>query len=68
MKCFEHDKIISCISKSLEWRKRNGVDDILQWTPSQVLKDYYPGGLAGYDKEGYPVWIDLISYLDMKGK
>ena len=53
--------------QSLEWRKRIGADELLSWTPSQVLQDYYPGGYAGVDKQGYPVWVDLASFIDFKG-
>ncbi len=28
---------------------------------------YYPGGLAGFDKVGRPVWIDTIGRADVKG-
>ena len=33
----------------------------------QVLQKYYPGGLFGEDREGYPVYYDFIGNLDMKG-
>jgi len=53
--------------KSLEWRKRTGVDHILQWTPPQVLKKFYPGGFAGYDPSGSPVWLIPFGGADMRG-
>lgn len=53
--------------QSLEWRKKVGADTILDWTPPEVLTKYYPGGQYGFDKDGYPVWIDALGYADIKG-
>ena len=41
------------ILQSLEWRRVNGVDDILEkWSPPEVLTKYYSFGTFGYDKFG----------------
>ena len=53
----------------MEWRKKWKADTILQdFDPPEVLKKYYPGGLAGYDKWGNPVWLIKSAKFDMKGK
>ena len=33
----------------------------------QVIQKYMPGGLCGYDRDGCPVWYDIIGPLDPKG-
>ncbi len=41
--------------KSLEWRRINGVDGILQsYTPNEIIKKYFSMGQAGLDKFGCP--------------
>ena len=43
------------------------VDTILDWDPPEVLKKYYPGGFAGFDKTGSPIFVVESAKLDMKG-
>lgn len=33
----------------------------------QVIQKYVSGGMCGYDREGSPVWFDVIGPLDPKG-
>lgn len=33
----------------------------------QVIKNYVSGGMCGYDREGSPIWYDVIGPLDPKG-
>lgn len=33
----------------------------------QVIEKYVSGGMCGYDREGSPVWYDVIGPLDPKG-
>lgn len=57
------------IRQNLEWREKIGADKLVEtYTPPEVLRKYYPGGFCGYDKQGYPVWIDTIGRADVKGK
>ena len=51
----------------MEWRKKNNVDKLLDWKVPEVLEKYYPGGLYGEDREGYPIWIDSLGTVDLKG-
>ena len=53
--------------KSVVWRKEKGIELILSWNPPDVLRKYYPGGFAGFDNEGCPVWIIPFGHADMKG-
>ena len=55
-------------SQSMAWRKEFGADTILDWEAPEVLKKFYPGGPPGHCKEGYPVWIDVLGTVDLKGK
>ena len=53
---------------SVTWRRQKGVDRLVKWKPPVVLRNYYPGGFAGFDREGCPVWIIPFGQADMKGK
>ncbi|NXG37861.1 S14L2 protein, partial [Dromaius novaehollandiae] len=33
----------------------------------QVIRKYMSGGMCGYDREGCPIWYDIIGPLDAKG-
>ena len=38
----------------MEWRKQWEVDKLSEWDPPQILNDYLPHGLCGFDKDGAP--------------
>ena len=52
---------------SATWRRQKGVDRLVKWKPPVVLRKYYPGGFAGFDRAGCPVWIIPFGQADMKG-
>ncbi|XP_053502162.1 SEC14-like protein 2 isoform X1 [Ictalurus furcatus] len=61
-------KAEAMLRKHLEFRKRLQVDSILEdWKPPEVIELYVSGGMCGYDREGSPVWYDIIGPLDPKG-
>lgn len=33
----------------------------------QVIEKYLSGGMCGYDREGSPIWYDVIGPVDPKG-
>jgi len=49
------------------WRRQKGVDRLIRWKPPVVLRNFYPGGFAGFDRDGSPVWIIPFGGADMKG-
>uniref|UniRef100_A0A669E9L4 SEC14-like lipid binding 7 n=1 Tax=Oreochromis niloticus TaxID=8128 RepID=A0A669E9L4_ORENI len=50
------------------FREHMKVDTILSdWKPPEVIEKYVSGGMCGYDREGSPVWYDVIGPLDPKG-
>ena len=49
------------------WRTQKGVDRLIKWKPPVVLRNFYPGGFAGFDRDGSPVWIIPFGGADMKG-
>ena len=52
----------------MEWRKEVRADYILEeYKMPEVIKNYYPGGLHGFDKTGRPVWVDPFGSMDCKG-
>uniref|UniRef100_A0A8C2TXS5 CRAL-TRIO domain-containing protein n=1 Tax=Coturnix japonica TaxID=93934 RepID=A0A8C2TXS5_COTJA len=48
-------------------RKRMDADNIVAWEAPEVIRKYMAGGMCGYDREGSPVWYDIIGPLDPKG-
>uniref|UniRef100_A0A8D3AJ52 SEC14-like protein 2 n=1 Tax=Scophthalmus maximus TaxID=52904 RepID=A0A8D3AJ52_SCOMX len=52
----------------VEFRKQMKVDTIISdWKPPEVIDKYVSGGMCGYDREGSPIWYDVIGPLDPKG-
>ncbi|TRY92066.1 hypothetical protein DNTS_017522 [Danionella cerebrum] len=65
---FNVPKAEAMLRKHLEFRKHMRVESILDdWTPPEVLQRFVSGGMCGYDREGSPVWYDIIGPLDPKG-
>eukprot|EP00511_Aplanochytrium_stocchinoi_P010168 CAMPEP_0204868712 /NCGR_PEP_ID=MMETSP1348-20121228/27634_1 /ASSEMBLY_ACC=CAM_ASM_000700 /TAXON_ID=215587 /ORGANISM="Aplanochytrium stocchinoi, Strain GSBS06" /LENGTH=568 /DNA_ID=CAMNT_0052021773 /DNA_START=307 /DNA_END=2013 /DNA_ORIENTATION=- len=63
------DKAEHMFRNALAWRKRfkplqyqEGI-----YTPPKLFREYIPGGLCGYDKEGSPVFYDRLGQLDISG-
>ena len=54
--------------KSMAWHKKMDTNNILKWQVPEVLKKYYPGGYCNEDKEGCPIWFELLGYADLKGR
>lgn len=52
---------------SIDWRKRYETDRILSWNVPEVLKKYAPGGYYGVDKNGIPIWYELLGRADPRG-
>uniref|UniRef100_A0AAX7VUP2 CRAL-TRIO domain-containing protein n=1 Tax=Astatotilapia calliptera TaxID=8154 RepID=A0AAX7VUP2_ASTCA len=65
---FNVHKAESMIRKHVVFREQMKVDTILSdWKPPEVIEKYVSGGMCGYDREGSPVWYDVIGPLDPKG-
>ncbi|KAB7501473.1 SEC14-like protein 2 [Armadillidium nasatum] len=64
---FNINKAEAMLLKSLEWRKEWGIDNIIEWSPPEVLKKFFPGGISGYDKEGAPVVLIPYGNIDLRG-
>uniref|UniRef100_A0A8C5EEJ4 SEC14-like protein 2 n=1 Tax=Gouania willdenowi TaxID=441366 RepID=A0A8C5EEJ4_GOUWI len=57
-----------CFVQHVEFRKNMKVETILtHWKPPEVIQRYFSGGMFGYDREGSPVWYDVVGPLDPKG-
>ncbi|XP_036454744.1 SEC14-like protein 2 [Colossoma macropomum] len=65
---FNVQKAEAMLRKHLEFRKHMKADTIItDWKPPEVLEKYFSGGMCGYDREGSPVWYDVIGPVDPKG-
>uniref|UniRef100_A0A8C7CHV0 SEC14-like lipid binding 8 n=1 Tax=Oncorhynchus kisutch TaxID=8019 RepID=A0A8C7CHV0_ONCKI len=52
----------------LDFRKHMNADTITtEWQPPEVIEKYLSGGMCGYDREGSPIWWDVIGPVDPKG-
>uniref|UniRef100_A0A3P8SLK5 SEC14-like lipid binding 7 n=1 Tax=Amphiprion percula TaxID=161767 RepID=A0A3P8SLK5_AMPPE len=67
----QHDHyLLRWLRQHVEFRRQMRVDSIISdWKPPepQVIEKYVSGGMCGYDKEGSPIWYDVIGPLDPKG-
>ncbi|XP_005922012.1 SEC14-like protein 2 [Haplochromis burtoni] len=65
---FNIQKSEAMLRKHLEFRKQMKVDTIItEWRPPEVIEKYLSGGMCGYDREGSPIWYDVIGPVDPKG-
>ncbi|KAM8761196.1 SEC14-like protein 2 isoform 1-T2 [Acanthopagrus schlegelii] len=65
---FNIQKSEAMLRKHLEFRKHMKVDTIVtDWRPPEVIEKYLSGGMCGYDREGSPIWYDVIGPVDPKG-
>jgi len=65
---FDVDQAEKMLRKSMEWRKVNQIDTILDdWEIPEVLDKYHSMGVCGNDKFGSPVWVCAYGNTDMKG-
>uniref|UniRef100_A0AAY4CRF1 SEC14-like protein 2 n=1 Tax=Denticeps clupeoides TaxID=299321 RepID=A0AAY4CRF1_9TELE len=52
----------------LEFRKQMKADTITtDWNPPEVIEKFLSGGMCGHDREGNPIWYDVIGPVDPKG-
>ncbi|XP_057675627.1 SEC14-like protein 2 isoform X2 [Corythoichthys intestinalis] len=65
---FNIPKAEAMIRKHVDFRKDMKVDSLIEdWMPPEVIARYLSGGMCGHDKEGSPIWYDLVGPLDPKG-
>eukprot|EP00252_Welwitschia_mirabilis_P016740 TRINITY_DN3709_c0_g1_i1.p1 TRINITY_DN3709_c0_g1~~TRINITY_DN3709_c0_g1_i1.p1 ORF type:complete len:629 (+),score=134.13 TRINITY_DN3709_c0_g1_i1:420-2306(+) len=64
---FDHVQTKEMWTNMLQWRKKNAIDTIEKdfiYEEQHEVKRYYPHGHHGVDKEGRPVYIELIGKID----
>nr|XP_032806840.1 SEC14-like protein 2 [Petromyzon marinus] len=56
------------IRKHADFRVQMDVDFLVNnWKPSEVVEKYFSGGLCGFDREGSPLWWEVVGDLDPPG-
>ncbi|XP_028565634.2 SEC14-like protein 2 [Podarcis muralis] len=66
-RCFDLQKSEAMLRKHIETRKHMDADHILEWKAPEVITKYMAGGRCGFDREGCPIWYEIIGPLDAKG-
>jgi len=51
----------------MKWREEWSINKDDGWQPPQVLVDYMPSGISGFDKEGSPVVVLPFAGFDVCG-
>jgi len=65
---FNVEKGREMLSSSLVWRKKHGVDKILsEYQEPPVVREHFPGGWHGHDREGRPLFLLRLGQMDAKG-
>ncbi|XP_062308114.1 SEC14-like protein 2 [Osmerus eperlanus] len=65
---FNIQKAEAMLRKHVDFRKQVAADTITtEWHPPEVIEKYLSGGMCGYDREGSPIWYDVIGPMDPKG-
>ncbi|XP_035022184.1 SEC14-like protein 2 [Hippoglossus stenolepis] len=65
---FNLQKSEAMLRKHVEFRRNMKVDTIItEWRPPEVIEKYLSGGMCGHDREGSPIWYDVIGPVDPKG-
>ncbi|KAK1146123.1 SEC14-like protein 2 isoform X1 [Acipenser oxyrinchus oxyrinchus] len=65
---FNIQKAEAMLRKHVEFRKHMKADTITtDWQPPEVIERYLSGGMCGYDKDGSPIWYDVVGPLDPRG-
>lgn len=61
---FSVEKAKEMLTQSLHWRKKHGIDKLLdEYEAPQVVKDYFPGGWHHFDKGNFNYIRDTIEFL-----
>ncbi|XP_076654593.1 SEC14-like protein 4 [Halictus rubicundus] len=55
------------LRESVEWRRQWDVEKLSEWVAPQILENYLPHGLSGFDKDGAPVVVVYFDALDLYG-
>ncbi|XP_061865867.1 SEC14-like protein 2 isoform X1 [Colius striatus] len=66
-RCFDVPKAEAMLRKHLEVRKHMDADSSVSWEGPEVIRKYMSGGMCGYDREGSPIWYEIVGPLDAKG-
>jgi len=45
----------------MEWRKQWDADNLKNWNIPEVVNNYLPYGLSGFDKDGAPGKISFVT-------
>ncbi|XP_057372671.1 SEC14-like protein 2 [Daphnia carinata] len=65
---FDVARATKMLRQTLEWRRVNGVDKLLDtFKISDVMKKYFSVGRVGVDKYGCPLYVSAMGRMDMKG-
>lgn len=65
---FNHDKSKAMLQEYFKWRQGFGVDRIVeyeQYPMANQVKEFYPHGYHGVDRQGRPIYIEQLGKVDV---
>lgn len=63
----QKNSLVYLFLQSLKWRLKWDLDNIEEWEGPKHLKDYFPHGTTGFDKEGSSIIIIPYGGIDLWG-
>ncbi|XP_053136456.1 SEC14-like protein 2 [Hemicordylus capensis] len=66
-RCFDLTKSEAMLRKHVQFRKHMDADHIEEWPIPEVIEKYMSGGQCGFDRDGCPIWYEIVGPLDAKG-
>jgi len=63
---YDLEKSEKALLKSLEWKRKSKIDEVLNWEPPKEFKDKYPFAVTGFEDNGKPLLYIAYGVWDVR--